>query len=151
MRPAWLLIKPGSNSSNSYGRPHTVNLERIVMSPFSPLAQDLLQVPKSSLLKFKQNVQDYGRYPIGILLSLIVLYAAFYLATPHRKPPPGPRGYPIIGNILDLRSGQWLKFTEWRKKYGQCFLSVLRVSWPILKRIRSGQVILSTSMQLDSQ
>jgi len=147
MPPAWL--KPGSNSSNPW--PHTINLEQIVMSPFSPLSLGLLQVPKSSLLKFKPKVQDYGRYPIGILLSLIVLYAALYLASPHRKLPPGPCGYPIIGNILDLRSGQWLKFAEWRKKYGQFFLSVLRVSSPILKRIRSGQVILSTSMQPDSQ
>jgi hypothetical protein len=96
------------------------------MSLFSPLSLGL-QVPKSSLLKFKPKAQDYGRYPIGILLGLIVigLCAALYLATPHRRLPPGPRGYPIIGNILDLRSAQWLRFAEWRKKYGGFFLFVL--------------------------
>jgi len=120
-----------------------------VMSSFSSLSLGLLQVPKSSVLKFKPEAQDYGRYPIGILLGLIVLYAAVHLVAPHRRLPPGPRGYPIIGNILDLRSGQWLKFAEWQKKYGEFFLSVR--SWPTLKCIQSDKVISSISMQLDSQ
>ena len=91
------------------------------MSLLSPPSLGLLQVPKFSLLKFQPKAQDYGTYPIGILLDLIVLCATLYLATPHRRLPPGPRGYPIIGNILDLRSAQWLKFAEWRKKYGGFF------------------------------
>jgi cytochrome P450 len=33
--------------------------------------------------------------------------------------PPGPRGWPLIGNILDMpRIKPWLTFTEWGKKYG---------------------------------
>ena len=130
-------------------RPYTVDLEQIVMSSLFPLSLGLLQVPKSSLLEFKPKAQDHGRYPIGILLGLIVLYAALHLVLTHRRIPPGPRGYPIIGNILDLRSGQWLKFAEWRKKYGEFFLSVR--SWPTLKCIQSDKVISSISMQLDSQ
>jgi hypothetical protein len=35
--------------------------------------------------------------------------------------PPGPQGWPLIGNILDMpRIKPWLTFTEWGKKYGEC-------------------------------
>ncbi|KAG2064898.1 cytochrome P450 [Suillus decipiens] len=33
--------------------------------------------------------------------------------------PPGPRGWPLIGNVLDMpRIKPWLTFTEWGRKYG---------------------------------
>ena len=33
--------------------------------------------------------------------------------------PPGPKGYPIIGNLLDLPPTHiWEKFGEWGKQYG---------------------------------
>lgn len=33
--------------------------------------------------------------------------------------PPGPKGYPIIGNLLDLPPDKpWVTFHEWSKIYG---------------------------------
>jgi hypothetical protein len=33
--------------------------------------------------------------------------------------PPGPRGWPVIGNLLDIPSkSTWLAYTEFSKKYG---------------------------------
>jgi hypothetical protein len=86
------------------------------MSSFSAsLGQLKALTPESSIL---QLVQHHATSLIGAVLGLIVLAVARYLASPYRKLPPGPPGYPIIGNLLDMREAQWLKFTSWRKKYG---------------------------------
>jgi hypothetical protein len=58
-----------------------------------------------------------------VYVALGVALAAYstvrYVTSPWRKVPPGPRGWPILGNALDLREKQWLKFSEWRKTYGE--------------------------------
>lgn len=65
-----------------------------------------------------QLVQDRAILSISAIIGLIVLGVVRYFSSPYRMLPPGPAGYPIIGNLLDMRKAQWLKFTDWRKKYG---------------------------------
>jgi hypothetical protein len=37
--------------------------------------------------------------------------------------PPGPPGWPLIRNFLDMpHIKAWLTFAEWGKKYGECFV-----------------------------
>ena len=43
-----------------------------------------------------------------------------YRGSPTRHIPPGPKGYPIIGNLLDVPQKQeWLTYSRWADKWGR--------------------------------
>ena|SRR5713226_3409180 len=50
-------------------------------------------------------VQDHGVFSISAILGLIVSYTARYMASPYRNLPQGPRGYLILGNLIEIRAG----------------------------------------------
>lgn len=60
----------------------------------------------------------------ALALFVVVLNTFRKLLTHARQPrlslPPGPRGYPLIGNLLDVpRKSPWEKYDQMARKYGE--------------------------------
>ncbi|TFK22149.1 cytochrome P450 [Coprinopsis marcescibilis] len=56
---------------------------------------------------------------LTLILSLPVVLWLIVVNFAKRKRAPGPRGFPIIGNALDIpKDRQWLTWDHWRKEYG---------------------------------
>lgn len=70
-----------------------------------------------------------GEISTSLIIFVIVFVIVRALGIKGRKQafPPGPRSFPIIGNLLQLGDHPYLTFTEMRKKYGDVFLIKLGV------------------------
>ncbi|ESK82987.1 cytochrome p450 [Moniliophthora roreri MCA 2997] len=55
---------------------------------------------------------------LGCALIAICIWIAFFGRRRPGKLPPGPKGYPLVGNALQLRDRPWHTFVEWKKQYG---------------------------------
>ncbi|KAH9975377.1 cytochrome P450 [Lactifluus volemus] len=66
-------------------------------------------------------VQQYQGLLSGIAIGLVIFMTIRYFQSPWRKLPPGPTGFPLIGNVLEMRSKQWLNFMRWKREFGDIF------------------------------
>jgi hypothetical protein len=64
------------------------------------------------------TVQQHQSLLSGIAIGLVIFLTIRYFQSPWRKLPPGPTGLPLIGNVLEIRSKQWLNFMRWKREFG---------------------------------
>ncbi|KAK7058014.1 cytochrome P450 [Favolaschia claudopus] len=57
---------------------------------------------------------------LGLGIVFVLVYRELYNRARDRRPP-GPRGLPILGNILQIRKLPWVKFANWAQTYGPVF------------------------------
>ncbi|KAI0047593.1 cytochrome P450 [Auriscalpium vulgare] len=79
-------------------------------------SERILLTPASSVFLHARFTLVCGAF-VAVLLLVIVRYRN----SPWRKLPPGPRGLPILGHVLDMRGQYWLKFADWNRAYGDVF------------------------------
>ena len=57
----------------------------------------------------------------AVVAVVAVLFVDYVLKRKRRGSlPPGPRGWPLIGNVLDMpKSHEWKTFAQWGEKWGK--------------------------------
>jgi hypothetical protein len=66
----------------------------------------------------------YPYYKLAVIFFGVILFRLLKKTkdgNPNGLPlPPGPKGYPLIGNLFDMPADKpWVVYDEWRKTYGK--------------------------------
>ncbi|KAI9442993.1 cytochrome P450 [Lactarius indigo] len=57
--------------------------------------------------------------PVGLIVGIVVVLVIRYAKSPWRRVPPGPSGFPILGNASKLRDMPWLLGQDCKKQFNE--------------------------------
>ncbi|KAH9040500.1 cytochrome P450 [Lactarius pseudohatsudake] len=83
------------------------------------------------------------RGSLAVVLGIALILVVRYSRSPWRRVPPGPRGLPLIGNVLELRDKVWLFQSDCKQKYEDVmYLSALGQPILILNSLKAASELL---------
>ncbi|KAH8107810.1 cytochrome P450 [Cristinia sonorae] len=71
-------------------------------------------------MSFTPTIELLSQYRV----ALLCVFATAYVVARARRAarlPPGPRGLPLLGNVLQLGTHQWVQMAKWSKQYGPIY------------------------------
>ncbi|KAL0063098.1 hypothetical protein AAF712_010006 [Marasmius tenuissimus] len=85
-------------------------------------------------------------------LGLVLLRKLWLSRRQKYRLPPGPSGFPLLGNVLDMPSEQeWLTFAQWGEAYGDiCSVTVLGQTIVVLNSLKAAVDILDKKSSIYS-
>ncbi|THU91604.1 cytochrome P450 [Dendrothele bispora CBS 962.96] len=92
---------------------------------------------------------------VTVFVALIICVFTVYSWRRRQKLPPGPSGYPIIGNLFDMPAHDtqtWLIFADWAERYGSDIssLTVLGQTFVILNSVEVANEMLGAKSAIYS-
>ena len=101
----------------------TREAQKLRNSPFFLLTISMTSVNLSTI----GLLGIYPYYMLAALFFSIMLFRQLKKGRngdPNGLPlPPGPKGYPLIGNLFDMPlQSPWVVYDEWRRTYGKTFI-----------------------------
>ncbi|KAH8987338.1 cytochrome P450 [Lactarius hatsudake] len=121
---------------------------RSVSGSVHPMGCDTAALPGSSFPYYHLSpdcVWDLAttRGGLAVVLGIALIMIVRYSRSPWRRVPPGPRGLPLIGNVLELRDKVWLFQSDCKKKYEDVmYLSALGQPILILNSLKAASELL---------
>ena len=102
---------------------HIKKLEKLRYSSFFPPAFSMSSVNPSTI----GLLGTYPYYKLAALFFSVMLFRQVKKSRDGNPKglslPPGPKGYPLVGNLFDMPVHRpWVAYDEWRKTYGRTFI-----------------------------